>query len=135
MASLGAFVRLMGAGWTLVRNDALLPREIDAFYSPGARALANTLRLFAARRDGRPGERLARSFEHLGPVAIKLGQFLSTRADIFGRVIRFCLQLGVTPVFAPPYEFGLQNAVEHFNGLFAAKVWRRAHFTSSGMMS
>jgi len=53
-----------------------------------------------------------------------------TRADIFGRVIRFCLQLGVTPVFAPPYEFGLQNAVEHFNGLFAAKVWRRAHFTS-----
>jgi hypothetical protein len=53
-----------------------------------------------------------------------------TRADIFGRVIRFCLQLGVTPVFAPPYEFGLQNAVEHFNGLFTAKVWRRAHFTS-----
>jgi len=53
-----------------------------------------------------------------------------TRADVFGRVVRFCLQLGVTPVFTPPYEFGLQNAVEHFNGLYAAKVWRRRRFAS-----
>ena len=34
--------------------------------------------------DEDPGERLARSLEGLGPVAIKLGQLLSTRADIFG---------------------------------------------------
>jgi len=85
MASAGAFFRLMGAGWTLVRHDALLPRELDAFYSPGVRALGNGLRIFASRRDGRPGERLARSLEGLGPVAIKLGQLLSTRGDIFGR--------------------------------------------------
>ena len=52
--------------------------------------------------------------------------------DTFGRVVRFCLQLGVTPVFAPPYEFGLQNAIEHFNGLFTAKVWRRFHYASLG---
>jgi len=85
MASLGAYLRLFGAGWTLVRNDALLPRELDGFYSPVVRVAANTLRALATRRSGRPGERLARSLEGLGPVAIKLGQLLSTRGDIFGR--------------------------------------------------
>lgn len=84
MASLGAYLRLLGAGWTLIRNDALLPRELDAHYSPMARFAANGLRLFSTRRSGRPGERLARSLEGLGPVAIKLGQLLSTRGDIFG---------------------------------------------------
>jgi ubiquinone biosynthesis protein len=46
------------------------------------------LRLLNGReaRQGRPGERLAHALEHLGPVAIKLGQVLSTRADIFGAV-------------------------------------------------
>lgn len=53
-----------------------------------------------------------------------------TQPDVFGRVVRFCLQLAVTPVFTPPYEFGLQNAVEHFNGLYTAKVWRRRQFAS-----
>ncbi len=51
-------------------------------------------------------------------------------ADVFGRVTRFCLQLGVTPVFVAPYEFGLQNAIEHFNGLYTAKVWQRFHYGS-----
>ena len=44
------------------------------------------------------------------------------RRDVFGRVVRFCLQLTVTPVFTAPYEFGLQNTVECFNGLYTAKV-------------
>jgi len=50
--------------------------------------------------------------------------------DVFGRVTRLCLQLGVTPVFVPPREFGLQNAIEAFNGLYQAKVWRRFHFAA-----
>lgn len=50
--------------------------------------------------------------------------------DVFGRVVRFCLQLGVTPVFVPPREFGLQNAIENFNGLYTSKVWGRFHFAS-----
>ena len=33
-------------------------------------------------REGRPGQRLGKAFAHLGPVAIKLGQVLATRADI-----------------------------------------------------
>jgi ubiquinone biosynthesis protein len=86
MASLGAYMRLFGAGWTLIRHDALLPREGDAYYPPAMGAIARGLRLFASQREGRPGERMARSLETLGPVAIKVGQLLSTRGDIFGPV-------------------------------------------------
>ncbi len=46
-------------------------------------------------------------------------------ADSIGRVSRLCLALGVTPVFAPPREPGLQNAIEGYNGLWLAKVWQR----------
>jgi ubiquinone biosynthesis protein len=86
LSSAGALVRLLGAGWTLVRNDALLPRELAALYPGWLDTLSKTLNLFARAdaKSGRPGERLARSLEHLGPVAIKLGQLLSTRADLFG---------------------------------------------------
>jgi len=87
MSGVGAFSRLIGAGWMLVRNDALLPRELDPLYPSAVRTLSRGLRLLAGggAKSGRPGERLARSLEQLGPVAIKLGQLLSTRADIFGR--------------------------------------------------
>lgn len=45
-------------------------------------------------------------------------------------MVRFCLALGVTPVFVPPYEFGLQNAVESFNSLWQRLVWRRAAYAN-----
>jgi hypothetical protein len=45
--------------------------------------------------------------------------------DSFGRVIRLCLQLGVTPVFVPPREPGFQAEVEAFNGRWERCVWRR----------
>ena len=45
--------------------------------------------------------------------------------DSLGRVVRLCHSLGVVPVFAPPREPGLQNAIESFNGLWQTKVWRR----------
>jgi hypothetical protein len=50
--------------------------------------------------------------------------------DSLGRVIRICLQLGVTPVFAPPREPGFQAAIENFNGRWQAKVWSRFHHNS-----
>jgi hypothetical protein len=50
--------------------------------------------------------------------------------DSLGRVIRVCLQLGVTPVFAPPREPGFQAAIENFNGRWQAKVWSRFHHNS-----
>jgi ubiquinone biosynthesis protein len=87
MSRPAAFARLVGAAWVLVRADALVPREIDPALPPTFRPFARLLRLFAGpqARQGRPGERLAKALERLGPAAIKLGQVLSTRADIFGR--------------------------------------------------
>ncbi len=80
------FARLLGAAWRLIGADALAPREVSDRLPPWARLVAGGLRLLAGReaRIGRPGERLARVLEGQGPVAIKLGQFLSTRADVFG---------------------------------------------------
>src|SRR5918999_459720 len=46
-------------------------------------------------------------------------------ADTIGRIIKMCLSLGVVPVFAPPREHGLQNAIESFNGRWQEKVWAR----------
>jgi ubiquinone biosynthesis protein len=89
-----ATLRLLGWCWVLVRHDALAPREITSMLPVWIRWLAHLLHIFASRsaREGRPGQRLGRAFEHLGPVAIKLGQVLATRADIFG--IEFARDLG-----------------------------------------
>lgn len=86
MSRVAAGLRLIAAGWALVRADALVPRELEPTLPPAARWAGRALRLFAggAARKGRPGERLARVLEREGPAAIKMGQFLSTRADIFG---------------------------------------------------
>jgi hypothetical protein len=50
--------------------------------------------------------------------------------DTVGRVIRLCLNLGVTPVFVPPNETGFQAAIEGFNGRWQAKVWSRFEHAS-----
>jgi ubiquinone biosynthesis protein len=78
--------RLAGTAWSLLRADALAPREIEPLLPAWARLAARTGRLVCGpqARAGRPGERLARVLERQGPVAIKLGQFLSTRGDVFG---------------------------------------------------
>lgn len=48
--------------------------------------------------------------------------------NTIGRVIKMCLSLEVIPVFAPPREHGLQNAVESFNCRWQEKVWHRFHY-------
>jgi ubiquinone biosynthesis protein len=110
MGAFGAFGRMTGAVWALVRNDALLPRELDHAYPPSVATLAKTLRLFAGRgaRNGRPGERLARSLEGMGPVATKLGQMLSTRGDFFGR--EFAEDLGRLKDRLPPFPTPVARA-------------------------
>ena len=86
MSGVGAVWRLAAAGWVLARHDALVPREFTPLLPAPLRGPAALVRLLSGpqARRGRPGERLARAFEQLGPAAIKLGQLLSTRADIFG---------------------------------------------------
>lgn len=104
MAGLASFGRLVAAGWTLARADALLPREFDELYPGGLQTAGRMVRVFAGReaREGRPGERLARALERLGPVAIKLGQFLSTRSDILGET--FAEDLSRLKDRLPPFD-------------------------------
>jgi hypothetical protein len=56
------------------------------------------------------------------------GRFVGSTGtqDAIGPVIRLCLALRITPVFAPPRESGFQAAIESFNGRWQAKLWRRA---------
>jgi transposase len=48
--------------------------------------------------------------------------------DTLGKVIRLCLSLEVTPVFAPPHETGFQASIESYNGRWQRGVWQRFHF-------
>jgi ubiquinone biosynthesis protein len=111
MSKPAAFARLIYAGWVLVRADALIPREIDPILPPSTRFLARALRLISGprARQGRPGERLARSLERLGPAAIKLGQVVSTRADMFGRI--FADDLGRLKDQLAPFPIEAARAV------------------------
>ena len=71
--------RLLRMALSLARHDALFPLETLGI----APALVAWARLFARRRDPRrPGERLAAALQEMGPSFIKLGQALSTRADL-----------------------------------------------------
>ncbi len=66
---------------TLARYDALFFLE----QVRGGGAIIALGRLFAVKKQpGRPGERLSRALESLGPTFIKLGQALSIRADLIG---------------------------------------------------
>ena len=98
-----ASLRLLGWLWVLVRHDALVPREVTPLLPAWTRPFARFVQLFSGRagRQGRPGQRLGKAFEHLGPVAIKLGQVLATRADIFG--LEFARDLGRLKDALPPF--------------------------------
>ena len=69
---------------SFARHDALFPLETLGI----APALIAWARLFARRRDPRrPGERLAAALQEMGPSFIKLGQALSTRADLLSEEV------------------------------------------------
>jgi len=81
----GHSLRLTRMGLTLLRHDALLPREYQERLPPFLRFVGALLRPLAIRRRGRSvGVRLAIALEKLGPAYVKVGQFLATRPDIIG---------------------------------------------------
>ena len=97
----------LGAGARRRPAAARIPRSLAAAAGGGSPAGP---RLFAAgrARHGRAGERLARVLELGGPVAIKLGQFLATRGDIFGA--DFAEDLGRLKDRLPPFPHAAARA-------------------------
>ena len=71
--------RLLIIAHVLARHDALALVDL-----PGLGIASFFLRVGRSRGTGRSGERLARALTELGPTFIKLGQALSTRADLVG---------------------------------------------------
>lgn len=77
-------VRLLRIARILARHDALFLLERTEVL----KSVVWIARLLAHRqRRGRPGQRLAAALEEAGPSFIKLGQALSTRADLMGEEI------------------------------------------------
>ena len=84
--SLKTLCRLFRIAFAFARHDALAVLE-DRNLVPGRTAAFAVwfARRFCLRKSGgRPGEKLARALTELGPVFVKFGQFLSTRADLLG---------------------------------------------------
>ena len=73
--------RLLVIARTLARHDALAPLQ-----ELGVAPVIAWIAARVSRREvpGRPGQKLAAALTDLGPSFIKLGQFLSTRADLLG---------------------------------------------------
>ncbi|EKF19206.1 2-polyprenylphenol 6-hydroxylase [Nitratireductor pacificus] len=85
MSAIGAYFRLVRAGWILVREGvvAALPGDqLEGMPRFGWRIATLMSRRRSTRR-ARP-ERLAKAVNRLGPSYVKLGQFLATRPDVVG---------------------------------------------------
>ena len=50
--------------------------------------------------------------------------------DVVGPISRICLNRGITLVFAPPHESGVQAVIKHFNGLWQQKIWNPLHHSN-----
>ncbi|MGF1609384.1 MAG: 2-polyprenylphenol 6-hydroxylase [Kiloniellales bacterium] len=81
LRSFRTLFRLLAIARTLARHDALAPLQ-ELGVAPSVAWVA--ARLSRRRVPGRPGQKLAAALTELGPSFIKLGQFLSTRADLLG---------------------------------------------------
>ncbi len=99
------FIRLLRIAKTLARNDALFLLERLDF----APAIVLAARLISYRhRPGRPGQRLAMALQEAGPSFIKLGQALSTRADLLGE--EMTADLSDLQDHLPPFPGALARA-------------------------
>jgi ubiquinone biosynthesis protein len=82
LRSLRNLARLAAIGLILARHDALFP----FLAVPVIGLYVRVLRVFTRRHrpTARPGQRLAAALDEMGPSFVKLGQLLSTRADLLG---------------------------------------------------
>ncbi|NIA68121.1 2-polyprenylphenol 6-hydroxylase [Pelagibius litoralis] len=84
LRTLRSLLRFQRIVRTLARHDALAPME-ETGIAPGLVWIARRFSRRAAK--GRPGQKLARALAEMGPSFIKLGQMLSTRADLVGEQV------------------------------------------------
>lgn len=116
--------RLFGIAWTLARHDALLGLQaLDV--SP---LVTFSVRLVRRQHKGkRPGQRLSAALQSMGPSYIKLGQALSTRADLVGEDI--AADLTELQDRLPPFSAKLARAtIEEQLGAPIASLF--SHFDS-----
>jgi hypothetical protein len=127
-AALDAFdfiedLALTGGRWlNVLTTRALAGPVCEAWPRPGSGTTAKVVLALQThwKKEGRPRyAQFDNDLRFLGP-----GRY----PDTLGQVVSLCLQLEVTPVFAPPAEHGVQNLIESFNHLWQAKVWKRFHF-------
>jgi ubiquinone biosynthesis protein len=134
--------RLIAIARTLARYDALFPAD----WLPATGGLVFAARVLSgfrtARgiRDLRPGERLARALQDLGPSFIKFGQMLSTRPDLVGESIAndlSSLQDRLPPfssaearaAIETEFERSIEDMFEHFEDTpVAAASIAQVHF-------
>lgn len=103
--SLKNVFRLLRIAKILARHDALFLLE-RAEVAKGVVGLARLLSY--RRRTGRPGQRLATALVEAGPSFIKLGQALSTRADLLGE--EMAADLSDLQDHLPPFSGELARA-------------------------
>lgn len=88
MASPGTYLRLMRAGFILMREGVVASLPADEL--PPLAGFAHRVAGLLAKRRSKSTERtdrLARAIARLGPSWVKLGQFLATRPDVVGAEI------------------------------------------------
>ena len=85
MSTLGAYFRLVRAGWILTREGVFAALPGDQL-TGAPRAAWRTAKLLARRKvkDRERSQRMSRAVDRLGPSYVKLGQFLATRPDVVG---------------------------------------------------
>ena len=102
------FLRMLRLARSLARHDALFPLEV-LNVTPGIIAFA---RLISRRNaPGRPGQRLARALQEMGPSFIKLGQALSTRADLLSAQVAD--DLAELQDHLPPFDASTARRIVH----------------------
>ena len=99
LRTLRTLLRLITIARTLARHDALAPLQ-----QLGVAPAVGRFAALVSRRhvQGRPGQKLAAALTELGPSFIKLGQFLSTRADLLGE--QLAADLSELQDALPPFD-------------------------------
>ncbi len=101
--------RLLKAGFTLARHNALLPPEKSSELPAPLRAILKLAQIGKTETYSSQSSRLTTALSSLGPSYIKLGQFLSTRPDVIG--FERALELKALQDRLPPFPMEQARAI------------------------